>query len=191
MKIGVLGGSFDPIHYGHLHIADAALKAQAVDQIWFVPSFAHPYQHKKFTLDFKSRLLLIKLALRGHKNYLACDYEKNLPSPGYTSQLMKFLFHKFPENEFYFLIGSDIVPEIDQWHDFEWLKKNLNFLIFNRIYYQNHHPVIEQLSSCQLINNIPIDISSSQIRFNIINNLPLHSLVPSNLIPLLKTFYNK
>ncbi|MDD3383244.1 MAG: nicotinate-nucleotide adenylyltransferase [Bacilli bacterium] len=171
-KILIIGGSFDPIHNGHLAIADAALKKINADEVWFMPA-KNPRWKKLKTSQF-DRLKMVKLAIKNKKKYKLCDYEiKNTSSKqiNYTINTMKALIAKFPENKFYYLIGTDQLDRLNEWKDIDDLANLINFVLINRVGYQKN------LANIRKYNVIDIGITGPLISSTIIRNF-LHLDVP-------------
>lgn len=177
MKIGLLGGSFNPVHNGHLKIAQAALNQNVVQQVWFIPSYIHPLKNNQDSADFHKRLELINKALALMPDCQAYDFEKRSQNTSYTQKLMQFLSQKYPQHEFHFMIGYDIIPELHKWYNYDWLKENLHFLIITRTI-DNSISALKNLKYYQFINIPPIDISSTQIRNLIRQGKSIQGLVP-------------
>jgi nicotinate-nucleotide adenylyltransferase len=182
MKIGLLGGSFNPVHNGHLKIAQAALKQNFVQQVWFIPSYIHPLKDHLGSADFSKRFDLIKKAIIPLPECQAYDFEKRSKNPSYTQKLMQYLYQEYPQYEFHFMIGYDIIPELHKWYNYDWLKDNLNFLIITRTI-NDTISAIKELKHYQFLNIPPIDISSTQIRNLIRQGKSIHGLVPENIEP--------
>ena len=180
MKIGLLGGSFNPVHNGHLKIAQAALKQNVVQQVWFIPSYIHPLKNHLTNANFQLRLDLIKKTIALLPDCQAYNFEKRSQNPSYTQKLMQYLFQEYPQHQFHFMIGYDIIPELHKWYNYDWLKNNLNFLIITRTI-NDTISALKNLKHYQFLNITPIDISSTQIRKLIKEEKPIHGLVPESI----------
>jgi len=178
MKIGLLGGSFNPIHNGHIKIAQAVIESQIVQHIWFIPSFIHPLKNHKGNADFDQRLDLIRKAIIDLPDLIVKDFEKRSSEPSYTQKLMQFLYKSYPQHEFIFIIGYDIIPELNRWYKYFWLKDNIEFLIVTRTIDQDIS-LASALKHHQFLNISPIDISSTQIRNLVAQGKSIHGLVPA------------
>jgi len=176
MKTGLLGGSFNPFHNAHLALAQSAVKQQFVEQVWFIPTFIHPLKSNDELLNFQTRLALINKVIKNIPYLKAFDFEKKMDNISYTANLMKFLYQQYPQHEFLFIIGYDILAEIKKWSDYSWLKKNVDYLIINRN--SKEKLTINQIDSYQFLKIDPIEISSTEIRNLIKNHKSIHNLVP-------------
>lgn len=106
-KTGIMGGSFNPIHVGHLEIAECAWKEYGLDEILFIPNYCPPHKDSSEMLDAKSRLDMVKLAIQGHPNYTVTDREIQKGGLSYTYLTINELKAEEPDTEFYFLMGAD------------------------------------------------------------------------------------
>ena len=131
MKIGLLGGTFDPIHNGHLAIAKTALKRLGLDQVWFVPSLKTPLKDRELT-PFELRVTMMEKALRPYRKMKLCLIEKDLPTPSYTITTVKTLKKQYPDDEFVWIIGDDQYANLDQWKAVDELCRLVQFAVFSR-----------------------------------------------------------
>src|SRR5262245_33125795 len=117
MRIGIFGGTFHPVHMGHLILAEQCRDQAALDQIWFLPS-AHP-PHKTGTpiTRFDQRCEMIELAIAGQPAFKVDRVEKDLPPPSYTAETLAELHRRHPADEFYLLMGSDGLPDLPGWYE--------------------------------------------------------------------------
>ena len=182
MKIGLLGGSFNPIHNGHIKIAKAVLEKTDLDKIWFVPSGNHPLKPNKELKPVETRIAFIEKAIEHYANFSICTLDANSSKPSYTTQLISSLKKSNPDDQFYFIAGFDIVEELPLWHEYRWLLDNLNFLIINRPNIdKSNWDKLDYLDKLTFIEMEPIDISSSEIRRKIANNETISGLVPAEI----------
>lgn len=179
MKICIFGGSFDPVHYGHLKMAENAYKQMGFDKVLFCPVKCSP--HKKETMfSFRERLDLIDLALqdKGFEYWAeACPIEMHNDS-NYSADLIPIIRkHYNVEGKIYWLLGADQFKNLRTWHNFEYLNNNLHFCVYNR----GIHPIdLEQVTDITIIDGEDCVISSSMIRDEIERNLwvPHHLSLP-------------
>lgn len=163
MNIAILGGSFNPIHNGHLRIVQTILASNTADKLWILPSANHPLKETNTQLDFRKRIELAQKAVSDTLNCEVYDYDYQEGKPSYTADLMRKLKDQYKEHKFYFVIGYDIIPELTKWYDFEWLSQNANFIVINRPGLYDLRKA-ESLKKKILLEMEPVDISSSQIR---------------------------
>jgi len=115
MKIGIMGGTFNPIHNGHLALANAALTQYSLDEVWFMPSGMPAHKANDELLDAKERMHMVKLAICGKKGFMASSFEIDRDGFTYTADTMAALAMEYPEDEFYFIIGGDSLMKFHKW----------------------------------------------------------------------------
>lgn len=173
MKVGIIGGTFDPIHISHINIAKQAKVQFHLDEVWFMLSPNPPHKDSEMITSFKDRYTMLNLALKQYPCFYASDYEeKNKFS--YTADTLTKLKQDIPENEFYFIIGSDSLINIDSWYHPETILKNAVILTAKRED-SSFHKIVDKISdlkekynaSIYLIDILATGISSSDIRNNI------------------------
>ncbi len=174
----VLGGSFDPIHLGHLHIANQVLKLSSVKQVLFIPNGNHHFKVGKVRLSFSERYALVQRAIADEPRFAVSDADKI--GSGYTAHLMRRLFAENPQTRFVFIIGSDNLPKLDKWFDFSWLASNLHFLVLPRPGYEILADTLPTIKASLL----PIElspISSTEVKRCIDSGKSIRGLVPQSL----------
>lgn len=174
MNIGLYFGSFNPVHNGHLIIAQHLLNETALDKIWFVVSPQNPFKQQKTLLNEYDRLHLITIAIEGTPALKATDIEFKLPRPSYTIDTMTYLGEKYPQHTFSIIIGSDSFQNIDSWKNGELLKARYTIYVYGRPGY----PVQEQAENIICINAPLLQISATHIRELIQKNKSVRFLVP-------------
>lgn len=158
MRVAILGGSFDPVHKGHLQIAKTALKKLAVDEIWFMPTFSSPLKDAQ-SASFHDRCAMVKRAIHPFRRMRLCTLEGEWGDASYTIRSVKELIRRYPNHTFCWLIGDDQAQHFDKWKDCEKLKKLINFYVFQRR--GENIPLPEGL---QRVPMELIDISSTTLR---------------------------
>ena len=119
MKIGVLGGTFDPIHHGHIIIGEFARISMDLDKVIFIPSGRHPFKDNKEITDPKIRCKMVELAIESNPYFEISTIEIEKAGINYTIDTIRDLKDQYKDAEIYFIIGSDILFEIEQWKEFE------------------------------------------------------------------------
>ncbi len=158
MKVGCFGGSFDPIHEGHLAAARFVLNECQLDEIWFIPTQDTPLKERALS-SFEHRKKMIELMLEKEGNMKCCDIEATLPSPSYTIQTVEALKEKNPQIQFYWIIGDDLVQQLQHWKSIEQLKKEVQFVVVSR---ENEEKDMDY--SLIYVKNFNHPASSTQIR---------------------------
>jgi nicotinate-nucleotide adenylyltransferase len=175
MNIGLYFGSFNPIHIGHLIIANHVLNETTINKIWFVVSPQNPFKESKTLLNEFDRLHLVRLATQDDNRIKCSDIEFNLPKPSYTSNTLTFLSEKYPEHQFALIMGSDSYQNLDKWKNYEAIINNYSIYVYKR----EGFDIKKAFTSASLILNAPIiQISASQIREHIRSGKSIRYLVP-------------
>src|SRR3984957_14698567 len=132
MKIGLFFGSFNPVHNGHLIIANYICESTKLDKVWMVVSPQNPLKPKETLLRDYDRLHLINLAIEDNKNLKVSNIEFKLPKPSYTIDTLVHLHDKYPQHTFSLIMGSDNLATLHKWKNYEILLKNYEFLVYKR-----------------------------------------------------------
>jgi nicotinate-nucleotide adenylyltransferase len=175
MTIGLYFGSFNPIHIGHLIIANHVLNETLIDKIWFIVSPQNPFKESRSLLNEFDRLHLVRLAVQDDNRIKCSEIEFNLPKPSYTSNTLAFLSEKYTEHKFSIIMGSDSYQNIDKWKNFESIISNYPIYVYKR----EGHEIKKTLDKQPIVLNAPIiQISASQIREHIKSGKSIRYLVP-------------
>ena len=173
MRIGIFGGTFDPIHYGHLILAEQCREQGRLDEVWFVPAPRPPHKGEHQMTRFEQRVEMLALAIAGHAAFRIDELEKERTGPSYTAETLAELHRRHPEHEFFLLLGSDTVADLPHWREPQRVVQLTSLLVTRR----PHHDVmpVEQLRArLQLPDSMPlrlevvdtplIDIASRDLR---------------------------
>lgn len=156
-RIGLLGGTFDPVHKGHLAMARWALRVLQLDEIWFVPSLKTPLKDRRLT-PFDIRVEMLQRALRPYRKMKICLIEQQLPTPSYTFHTVQALQRQFPQAQLTWIIGDDQAARLDQWYEYERLIQSIRFAVFSREGVQKKRPELIY------IENFHHEASSTAVR---------------------------
>ena len=150
MKIGLYFGTFNPIHVGHLTIANHLAEHSDLDEIWFVVTPLSPFKKKSSLLDNHQRLEMVYRATKDYTKLRPSDIEFGLKQPNYTIDTLTYLFEKFPEHEFALIMGEDNLKSFHKWKNYELILENHNIYIYPRLsqgkvdsQFNNHPKVIK------------------------------------------------
>jgi len=175
MQIGLFFGSFNPVHTGHLIIANHILNEVELDKIWFVVSPINPFKINSDLLDEDARLSLVKIAIQDDERITASDIEFELPRPSFTINTLSFLKKNYPKDNFSIIMGSDNFRDIDKWKNYEEIIANHKILIYSRAGFE----VKNKFNADIEILDAPIlDISSTEIRELIKKRKSIRYLLP-------------
>jgi nicotinate-nucleotide adenylyltransferase len=184
MKIGVLGGSFDPPHIGHSLIAQQIQEIYSLDEIWLMPTFRHPFEKKTESSDH--RLAMTKFL--ENKFIKTSTIEIDQKQVSYTIDTVRKLTKKYPDHSFYWIIGSDQLAQVKKWKDWKELFKTSQFIVFPRPYEkENMEEVVKEAfgldavpGNIQLVpvkDVVLIDISSTKVRNRVKSGKSIHYMV--------------
>ena len=178
MKVGILLGSFNPIHMGHLHMAASALNAELVDEVVFVPSVQNPWK-KTYSADFRNRCFMISLAIDDMENCSLSSIDYRNTEPYYSANTLKMLKEEYPEDELLLIVGVDTVLQIRNWTDGDWILENFGIITVARNGYYGPGVV-----------NIPktLDVSSTEIRELVKEKKQIYPLVPKVIAQYIKRY---
>jgi nicotinate-nucleotide adenylyltransferase len=132
MKIGLFFGSFNPIHIGHLALANYFIEYTDLDKIWFVVSPQNPFKKKNTLLDEKQRLYMVKLAIENNNRISASDIEFKLSQPSYTINTLAHLKEKYPKHEFALIMGADNLDTFHKWKNYEAILNQHEIYVYPR-----------------------------------------------------------
>lgn len=174
MKIGLYFGSFNPVHIGHLIIANFIVNNSDLDQIWFVISPQNPLKANQSILNKFHRKYLIDIAIAGEKKLKTSTIEFNLPTPSYTIDTLAYLKEKHADFEFTIIMGSDSLQNISKWKNYEQILNNYSILVYERPGFT----VENQFNNVTILKAPLLDVSSSNIRKMIKQGQSIKFLVP-------------
>lgn len=176
-RLGLYGGSFNPIHLGHRLVADAALEELQLDRLVFIPAARSPFKPEAPELPAAARLRLLRLALAGEPRYAVDARELERGGISYTIDTLRDYRSAYPETDLFYLIGADHVPLLPKWRDASSLAQLAEFVVVSR----PGKPDVSLPPPFQgrHLRGFPIDISSSQIRHRVRQGLPVEALVGS------------
>jgi nicotinate-nucleotide adenylyltransferase len=178
MRIGLYFGSFNPVHNGHLIIANHVINESELDEIWFVVSPHNPFKKANTLLNEQHRLHLVQTAINGSVKLRASNIEFKLPKPSYTVQTLTYLKERYPKHQFTIIMGSDGFYNIKKWHNADVILANYPIIIYNRPGFDIQDTHGANLTTMQA----PLlEISSTHIRKLIKENKSIRFLVPDSV----------
>lgn len=180
-KVGLLFGSFNPIHSGHLIIAEYFASQTALDEVWLVVSPHNPLKEFADLAPENHRLMMVNLAITNNPALKVCDLEFRLPRPSYTVHTLEFLRDEYPQHEFTLILGGDIPASFHRWKSYQSILSNYSIRIFPRLH--NHEPAVELDGRDLAYVSAPvIEISSTYLRELIRSEKSIRYLTTSEVI---------
>jgi nicotinate-nucleotide adenylyltransferase len=177
MNIGLLFGSFNPIHTGHLLIANYMVEYTEVDKIWFVVSPQNPFKINDDLLDENLRLQMIELAIADDERFETCNIEFTLPKPSYTTLTLTTLSQKYPEHQFTPIIGGDNLQSFHLWKDYETILNNYQLFVYRRVGF-HENPLLANHKNIKIFEVPLLNISSTYVRETLQAGKSIKYLVP-------------
>jgi nicotinate-nucleotide adenylyltransferase len=182
MRIGIFGGSFDPIHIGHAIIAQHIINSGAVDRLWFMVSPVNPLKagRERHVTD-TDRLRMVEMVSRPMEGVETSAFEFTMPRPSYTIDTLNALQAKFPDDEFYLITGGDNWQIFNRWRNSDEILAKYHLLIYPRLGYEVVIP--DELKERVALVDAPIiEISSTEIRERLANGQSVRYLVPDEVL---------
>ncbi|HWF17796.1 MAG TPA: nicotinate-nucleotide adenylyltransferase [Verrucomicrobiae bacterium] len=174
-KIGLYGGSFDPVHLGHLLVAQAACEEAGLERLFFIPAAQSPFKPDAQPAPPAERLRLLRLALAGKSNYEIDEQEIKRGGVSYTIDTARDYAKRFPGAELYYLIGADHVPSLGKWREAAELARLVEFVAIPRP--GQEEPTFAPPFRGRTLKGFPLGVSASQIRARVKAGLPIENLV--------------
>jgi nicotinate-nucleotide adenylyltransferase len=175
-RIGLFGGSFDPVHLGHLLVAQAACEELALDRLFFIPAAQSPFKPESQPAPAALRERMLRLALVGRSNYEIDPQEMRRGGASYSIETVRDYVRRFPQGELFYLIGADHVPTLPKWREAEALAQLVQFVVIPR---PGETPAtLPTPYRIRVLGGWPLQLSSSQIRARLAAGRPVEHLVP-------------
>jgi len=190
-KTGLFFGSFNPIHIGHMILAEYIVENTDLNEIWFVVSPQNPLKEKKGLLADYHRLAMVNIAVEDDARIRSCNIEFKMPQPSYTIDTLAYLGEKYPDRHFVLIGGTDILPSFHKWKNYQVLLENHELFIYNRPNYDpgeySNHPNITFFDAPLL------EISASFVRDSTKKGKDIRYMLPTRVYEYMKEmhFYEK
>lgn len=180
IKTGIYGGSFNPIHNGHIALARHLLQEAELDEIWFVVSPQNPFKVQQQLLADDKRLLLVRKALAPYPQLVASDFEFSLPRPSYMWHTLQGMSAQWPDRELHLIIGADNWLCFDRWYHADDIRSTYPIIIYPRQGYDIEPSTLPQ--GVRLVNTPLYNVSSTEIRADVAAGRDISGKVPSTIL---------
>ncbi len=180
IKTGIYGGSFNPIHNGHIALARHLLQEAELDEIWFVVSPQNPFKVQQQLLADDKRLLLVRKALAPYPQLVASDFEFSLPRPSYMWHTLQSMSAQWPDRELHLIIGADNWLCFDRWYHADDIRSTYPIIIYPRQGYDIVPSALPQ--GVRLVNTPLYNVSSTEIRADVAAGRDISGKVPSTIL---------
>lgn len=188
-RTGIFGGSFNPIHNGHIALARHIMQLDHLDEMWFMVSPLNPFKRGDSTLrPDAERLALTRKALEGDDKMVASDYEFHLPRPSFTWNTLQHLSHDYPDRHFVLVIGADNWMAFDRWAHAGDILSHYELAVYPRKDYPIDGPLPPNV---KLVHTPLFPLSSTEVRERVTEGLDIHGWVPENIEDDVKKIYAK
>ena len=195
-KIGLFFGSFNPIHIGHLILANYILENSDMDELWFVVSLQNPFKDKKSLLTDHNRLDMVQLAVKNYPKMRASNVEFSLPKPSYTIDTLTYLKEKYPNYSFALIMGEDNLDSLPKWKNAEKLMSDYQIIVYPRTFEGGTSTSlsvskIKNQENINIINAPIIELSATEIRNMIKEGKNVRPMLPPEVFEYLdgSSFY--
>ncbi len=179
MQIGLFFGSFNPIHIGHLIIANTMAESDWIDQVWFVVSPQNPFKKSSNLAHEHDRLEMVRLAIDENPKFNVTDIEFRMPKPSFTIDTLAYLTEKFPQHRFKLILGEDNLVHFHKWKNYEAILEHHELLIYPRPKVTGQTKI--STSYYKIVEAPMIDISATFIRDSLQNGRSIRYLVPGSV----------
>lgn len=186
MNIALFFGSFNPVHNGHLAVAQAAINQRLADKVWFILSPLSPFKIEQEMLDENIRYDMVLASIVDNPYFEVSDIEFGLPKPSFTYQTIRVLKEKYPDYTFNILLGSDNLDAFHQWKNFKEILANCNLIVYPRHHYPLTNLHIDK-EKIKLLDVPQLEISSTLIRYMLKQGKSVRYLVPDAAVGIIES----
>lgn len=179
--IGLFGGTFDPVHNGHLAIARSFLETDRLSELWILLTPFPPHKVTKDHANYEVRHEMLEAAFSGYDETRILTIENELPKPSYSIQTIRYLKKHHPDKDFFFCMGEDSLSSFDQWKDYQEILNEVRLMVAYRPGTDHTGVAEEIMKRTQFVDHVPVDISSSGVRNSFKHDENSKGLVPAKV----------
>jgi len=179
---GIMGGAFDPIHYGHLILAESALRTFQLNGVLFIPNCCPPHRDNPPVASYEDRVKMTELAIVSNKNFVISRIEEEIDGPGYTLTLVQKLKRKYSNINWHLILGADNIAIFDSWFSPEKIQEMVTIVVGNRPGTEDEFEKSSWKDKIQKFEMPPIDTSSTALRESLKNGKDIKGLVPDTVL---------
>jgi nicotinate-nucleotide adenylyltransferase len=181
MKVGLFFGTFNPIHIGHMIIANYIVEFSDLDEVWFVITPQSPFKQKMSMLSNHHRLSIANIAVENYPKLKTSDIEFNLPQPNYTINTLAYIEEKYPEKQFCLIMGEDNLKGFHKWKNYETILQNYELYVYPRISKEQTESRFSNHKKVHKVNAPIVQISSTFIRKAIKEKKDISTMLPASV----------
>lgn len=187
MRIGIYGGSFNPVHNGHIHLAESAADELSLDKVYLVPSRISPHRSSDEYVSGEDRMAMLELACRGHERLVPCGFELKNDRKSYTIYTVEEFRRRYPDDELFLLVGSDMLMCFDEWMYFEDILKQTALVAVSRNdgdreQLEKKAEELRKFGNILICSAPPVEVSSTEIRKKIAKNEKFSCYLDENVV---------
>lgn len=184
MRVGIYGGTFDPVHLGHINLALEIKEKWPLDEIWFVPAQKNPLKENGAVASPSMRLEMLEEAIENIPYFKICTIEIEKDTPSYTIDTIRELKEKFPRNEFYLILGDDSLKNFEKWRDPEKIAQEIPLIVGRRLGDKINFtsPVIEEAVNKGKMDTSIMEVSATTIRDRCQKGMIIEHMVPAKVV---------
>jgi len=184
-RIGIFGGTFNPVHNGHIHLMEGIKEALKLDEVWMMPAFAPPHKEAGDLASGEDRMAMLSLACKGKDGFSVLDYEVKKGGKSYTVETARYLSKVFPEDKFYFLMGTDMLLAFDKWYCYEEILQHFTLVASARDV--GEFESLQQKAATlpgevEVVRMAPLPVSSTEVREKLKNKEDVSALLPESVL---------